>query len=51
MEDGKRICPLLSITNGTAYEDCKKEECAWWDSVSEQCCALSLAGYVAELRR
>jgi len=26
-----------------SYGECLKEECAWWDDVTEQCCFKTLA--------
>ena len=51
IEDGRRICPLITASHSRGVVLCQKDYCAWWDSVSEQCCALSLSGYVADLRR
>lgn len=35
------ICPIMSIAN--PLQPCKLSECAWFDSVPNVCCVLSLA--------
>jgi len=32
----KLICPMFSSSH--RWNECKKEECAWWDEESGQCC-------------
>jgi len=43
-------CPLLSITKAReigdrkeVFEDCLKEECAWWRPDHEECCLPSIS--------
>jgi len=36
MEDGKIICPLLSIGESD-YLACAKEKCAWWSEKHQKC--------------
>lgn len=33
--EGTKFCPVIK-------EDCKKEQCAWWDKYIEECSVLSI---------
>jgi hypothetical protein len=43
------ICPLLSKRTGTDQEECKGENCAWWNDDDEKCAVLNIAIYLNEI--
>lgn len=49
-------CPLLhhkehnpDVFPGETFEDCLKEECAWWYARNQSCVALSIADRLLDL--
>lgn len=43
MEDTKVVCPLTSIGQEFLFQNCIKEECAWWIE-DKQKCAIAVLG-------
>ena len=41
------ICPILSIKH--YFEDCHKEECAWYNRNKEECCIKALSENMEEV--
>ena len=49
------LCPLLMASKAkrefTDQDQCKGNECAWWDGVEDQCSVVTIARETRNIRR